>query len=70
MRRVIGDDLPGAHHDDPFGKVLGFLYVVGGKHNGFPVLSLFLHGFPEGVTGTRVHACGGFIEDEEVRVGQ
>ncbi|VXB59327.1 hypothetical protein CITRIK5_50229 [Citricoccus sp. K5] len=60
----------GAHQHDPVGEVRGLLEEMGGEDHRAATLGLGLHGLPELLAGSDVHAGGGLVQEQQVRFGQ
>ena len=65
---AVGNDFSVVHEHDALREVLRLFQVVGGENNGFAGFGEFVHAFPEGAAGGNVHAGGGLIQDEDIRV--
>ena len=67
---AVHHDAAGAHEHDPVGEVRGLLEEVRGEDDGATPLGLGLHRLPELLAGAHVHAGGGLVEQQQVRLCQ
>lgn len=59
------DGFAAVDDDDPVGEFLGLLELVGGQHHRHPVAAQGIDQFPHQQPGVRVHARGGFVQENQ-----
>ena len=52
--------------DQPVGEFLGFFELMGGQHHRHAIAAQRIDQLPHQNSGLRVHACGGFVEEDQL----
>src|SRR5699024_3346052 len=67
---AVGDHAAAVHDHHTGGLALGLLEVVGGEDDGPPGGGYAPHLVPEGAPGADVHADGGLVQQQHLRVAE
>ena len=66
LRRPLGDDLAGVHHDQSVTQLLGLVHEVRGDHLRRPTFFKLVQPVPEDVASLWVEPCCWFVEQQEI----